>query len=105
MRAFPAKTTLVAAVCSIFVSCTSPRSASRHADTAAAVAQRTHQLSAQFERIEREQRSPELRRLAHTARTAWLAYVRANRSAEAAYTASGIALDTDYYRLENRLLD
>ena len=67
--------------------------------------QRIDQLSYEIAHLEREQKTGDTRRSIRRLRNAWNDYLRARREADAVFAEQGITFDSDYYRLQHRLLD
>lgn len=85
-------------------------SSSRVAATPESVAKRVEQLSLQQERIEQlairsPHSSPDFLISIRAGRAAWSEHLRAEKQQRANFIASGIALDAEYYRSQEQLLE
>lgn len=102
---------LVVLCCSLFAGCRAGDSASsQNPATPESVAKRVEQLSLDQERIEElavrsPHSSPDLLSSIQAGRTAWTNYLHAEKEQRTMYAASGIAIDGEYYRLQEGLLE
>ena len=102
---------IVALCCILFAGCRTGESASPGVlATPESVAKRVEQLNLQHERIEQlasrwPHGSTDFLESIHAGRVAWTNYLRAVKDQHAIFAANGIALDGEYYRLQEKLLE